>query len=105
MSVNRRKFLSVSALTAGSLGMSSSIFGRQLEEQETALDLPEAIRSLSPQLAGIVPITVAERKARIEKAQELMSQNKIDAILAGLSFLLAILAVSAMYARKEAKKK
>ena len=80
MSVNRRKFLTVSALTAGGLGMSSSVFGRQLDKTENALDLPEAIRSLSPKVAGIVPITVAERKARIAKAQELMSQNKIDAI-------------------------
>ncbi|MEY4919226.1 MAG: hypothetical protein RLZZ431_408, partial [Bacteroidota bacterium] len=68
MSVNRRKFLTVSALTAGGLGLSSSIFGRQHDEKE------------SPQVAGIVPISVAERKARIAKAQELMSQNKMDAI-------------------------
>ncbi len=80
MSVNRRKFLTVSALTAGGLGLSNSVFGRQQDETENALDLPEAIRSLSPQVAGIVPISVAERKARIAKAQELMSQNKMDAI-------------------------
>ena len=80
MSVNRRKFLSVSALTAGGLGLSSSIFGRQHDETENALDLPEAIRSLSPQMAGIVPISVGERKARIAKAQELMAKNKMDAI-------------------------
>ncbi|MEY3120624.1 MAG: hypothetical protein RL548_981 [Bacteroidota bacterium] len=55
MSVNRRKFLTVSALTAGGLGLSSSLFGRQLEEKEAA-GLPEAIRSLSPQVNGIVPM-------------------------------------------------
>jgi Xaa-Pro dipeptidase len=42
--------------------------------------LPEAIRSLRPQLEGIVPISVAERKERIAKAQALMFQNKMDAI-------------------------
>jgi Xaa-Pro dipeptidase len=78
MSVNRRKFLAVSALTAGSLGMSNALFGRQQDEREA--DLPEAIRSLSPKLGGIVPISVAERKARIAKAQELMAKNKMDAI-------------------------
>ena len=38
MSVNRRKFLTVSALTAGSLGLSNSIFGRQLDEKEQESD-------------------------------------------------------------------
>jgi len=80
MSVNRRKFLAVSALTAGSVGMSSTLFGRKLNETVPAEDLPEAIRSLSPQVNGIVPISVPERKSRIAKAQELMSQNKMDAI-------------------------
>jgi Xaa-Pro dipeptidase len=80
MSVNRRNFLAVSALTASGLGFSNSIFGKQLDPQETVVDLPEAIRSLRPQLEGIVPISVAERKERIAKAQALMSQNKMDAI-------------------------
>ncbi|MEY4097212.1 MAG: hypothetical protein RL170_56, partial [Bacteroidota bacterium] len=80
MSVNRRKFLAVSALTAGSVGMSSTLFGRKLKETEPAEDLPEAIRSLSPKDNDIVPITVAERKSRIAKAQELMAINKMDAI-------------------------
>jgi Xaa-Pro dipeptidase len=79
MSVNRRNFLAVSALTAGSLGLSSSIFGRQHDEKEGA-SLPKAIQSLSPLVNGIVPITVAERKSRIAKAQELMAKNKMDAI-------------------------
>jgi len=80
MSVNRRNFLAVSALTASGLGFSNSIFGKQLDPQETVVDLPEAIRSLRPQLEGIVPISVAERKERIAKAQALMFQNKMDAI-------------------------
>ena len=79
MSVNRRNFLAVSALTAGSLGLSNSIFGRQLDDKEASA-LPEAIRSLSPKDNDIVPITVAERKSRIAKAQELMAINKMDAI-------------------------
>ena len=80
MSVNRRKFLAVSALTAGSVGMSSTLFGRKLKETEPTEDLPEAIRSLSPKDNDIIPISVAERKSRIAKAQELMSINKMDAI-------------------------
>ena len=30
--------------------------------------------------ANVVPITLEERKARIEKAQKLMRENRIDAI-------------------------
>ena len=42
--------------------------------------IPKAIRDLQPMLSGIVPITVEERKQRIAKAQNLMQQEKMDAI-------------------------
>jgi Xaa-Pro dipeptidase len=80
MTVNRRKFIGISALTAGSLGWSSSLLASQSNSQEISNDLPEAIRSLQPSMGDIVPISVTERKNRIGKAQQLMSQYKMDAI-------------------------
>jgi Xaa-Pro dipeptidase len=47
------------------------------------------ISELKPMLDGVEPITVAERQARIAKAQRLMAQNHIDAayVEAGTSLL------------------
>jgi Xaa-Pro dipeptidase len=80
MSFNRRKFISLTALTAGTLGVSNRIFGAGVNEAEIEANLPKAIRDLQPMVAGIVPITVEERKQRIAKAQELMAREKMDAI-------------------------
>jgi Xaa-Pro dipeptidase len=80
MSFNRRKFIALTALTAGTLGVSNRIFGAGLNEPENEANLPKAIRDLQPMVAGIVPITVEERKQRIAKAQELMAREKMDAI-------------------------
>ncbi len=41
---------------------------------------PEAIRKLTRMTGGIVPISLDERRSRIEKARRLMRENKIDAI-------------------------
>ncbi len=80
MSFNRRKFIALTALTTGTLGVSNRIFGAGLNEPENEANLPKAIRDLQPMVAGIVPITVEERKQRIAKAQELMAREKMDAI-------------------------
>ncbi|MEI7587854.1 MAG: Xaa-Pro peptidase family protein [Chitinophagia bacterium] len=80
MSFNRRKFISLSALTAGTLGVSNRIFGANTSTFDKEAMIPKAIRDLQPMLSGIVPITVEERKQRIAKAQNLMQQEKMDAI-------------------------
>lgn len=43
--------------------------------------MPEAIRALTPMKDGVVPISVDERRARIEKARSLMADNRIDALM------------------------
>jgi Xaa-Pro aminopeptidase len=43
-------------------------------------DVPESIRKLQKMTDGIVPISLAERRDRIEKARRLMRENHIDAI-------------------------
>jgi Xaa-Pro dipeptidase len=62
--MNRRTFMAVAA--AGMAG---------------AQEVPDAIKKLRPMLDGVQPITDTERRARIEKAQRLMRENKIDAIV------------------------
>jgi Xaa-Pro dipeptidase len=80
MSINRRKFLGISALGSGALAFTQDIFGRNRIHQDIEYDLPKEIRDLKPMVDGVVPITVEERKQRIAKAQQLMDQQKIDAI-------------------------
>src|SRR5271168_2633877 len=65
--MNRRMFLAVAAAGAANLA--------------AAQDAPDEIRKLRPMLDRIQPITHAERRARIDKAQRLMQGNKIDAIV------------------------
>jgi len=65
--MNRRVFLATAAGAAA-----------QFSE---AQDVPEAIRKLRPMLDGVKPITDAERRARIDKAQRLMGENKLDAVV------------------------
>jgi Xaa-Pro dipeptidase len=51
-----------------------------IESIQRRQDIPGLIQRLRPMTAGIVPITDDERKARIAKAQQLMVQNRLDAI-------------------------
>ncbi|MGI9137633.1 MAG: aminopeptidase P family N-terminal domain-containing protein, partial [Sediminibacterium sp.] len=80
MSHNRRKFLSLTALSAGAMTLSSSVFGKNNIDRQWDDELPRSIRDLVPMKEGIVPITIEERKQRIQKAQAIMEREKIDAI-------------------------
>jgi Xaa-Pro dipeptidase len=42
--------------------------------------VPEAIRNLRPMTEGVHPITLEERRGRIEKARQLMDEHKIGAV-------------------------
>ena len=80
MNHNRRKFLSMAAVSATAVTFSNNIFGRDQSRKNWDDDLPKIIRDLSPLTDGIIPISVEERKQRIAKAQQLMEQEKLDAI-------------------------
>ena len=85
MPLDRRRFLESAALSAGSLALACSprAPGGTLAATSSAddsLKLPDAIRALTPMTNGIVPIGDDERKRRIEKAQRLMTENRMDAI-------------------------
>jgi Xaa-Pro dipeptidase len=80
MPLNRRSFLGLTALGAGSLAVSKNAIGRDPFVHEQDDMLPGPIRDLRPMVDGVVPISVEERKQRIAKAQQLMSEQKMDAI-------------------------
>lgn len=81
MKINRRKFLGTAAVGGGAMAIASCAGGTTETPAPAATSaLHPAIAELKPMTDGIVKITVAERKARITRAQELMAQQKIDAI-------------------------
>ena len=69
MSLKRRDFIRLSAGSTLLAGMPSIV-----------KPLPSALDHLQP-LADALPITTAERLTRIEKAQRLMAENKIEALI------------------------
>jgi Xaa-Pro aminopeptidase len=73
MNTNRRLFLkSSAAATIGAAAASATADAGQA---------PPSFNALRPMTDGIVPITIADRRGRIEKAKRLMAENRIDAIV------------------------
>ena len=71
MRMSKRDFLALSGVTAG-----AALVGACTPKETAAPEPP-----LSSLVGDVVPITVEERLARIAKAQRLMAENNIDAIL------------------------
>ena len=84
MCTDRRDFLRLSAGLAGATLFGSSLAHADSEvaepEPQQQSNQPEAVRRLTRMTADVVPITLEERKGRIEKAQRLMREKRIDAI-------------------------
>src|SRR5829696_9547110 len=81
MCTDRRDFLRLSAGIAGATLFGSSLayaHGESIEPQQGSQ--PEAIRRLRRMTDNVVPITMEERKSRIDKAQRLMREQHVDAI-------------------------
>ena len=70
--MQRRNFIVQSAALAGAaaVGRHAALF-----------DVPELSAAEAPRLSSAPPITDEERRARIEKARQLMRQNSIDAMV------------------------
>ncbi len=82
MCTDRRDFLRQSAALAG-----ATLLGQTLAYADEAEPLvnqqretPGAIRKLKKMTDGVAPISLDERRGRIEKARRLMRANKMDAI-------------------------
>jgi len=84
MCTDRRDFLRLSAGIAGATLFGSSQAGAHSDAPDPfepqQRNQPEAVRQLRRMTDGVVPITLEERKGRIEKAQRLMREQHIDAI-------------------------
>jgi Xaa-Pro dipeptidase len=79
MSLKRRDFI---RLSAGSAALTSSVFyGMPSFASPAATPKGTILDKLKPMTDDIVPITIEERKSRIEMAQRLMVENKIEALL------------------------
>lgn len=74
MSLKRRDFIKLSAAGTTIFGLSSFKFLPQ-DSKGTPLE------NLKPMTDDVVPISVDERKLRVAKAQRLMKENKIEAII------------------------
>src|SRR5437762_2553690 len=78
---DRRDLLRLSAGIAGATLLGSSFGYAHTESPEPQQGpQPEAIRRLHRMTDNVVPITLDERKGRIDKAQRLMREQRIDAI-------------------------
>jgi Xaa-Pro dipeptidase len=74
----RRKFLQTSAVAAGAALTTSPLRAQDAAACQTPPPAIAALKSMKPQ---VKPISNHERRARIENAQRLMRENKLDAIL------------------------
>lgn len=76
MTIKRRNFIGLTSLAAAGLvtGFSSSNSEPQTKTSMTAT-------GLKPMTDDVVPIGVAEREARIAKAQRLLLENKMEALI------------------------
>ena len=79
MCTDRRDFLRLSAGVAGAMLLGPSIVNVD-GESPLSSNLPEPIRQLRKMTDDVGPISLEERKSRIEKARRLMTDNRIDAI-------------------------
>lgn len=82
---SRRQFLTA-ATTAGAavaLGARPASASASLDDGLALQpdDMPPAIRALRPMKDGVVPISVAERQGRIEKARRLLRETGADALM------------------------
>jgi Xaa-Pro dipeptidase len=81
MCTDRRDFLRLSAGVAGATLLGSSARAETTEPNPIQQrELPASIRKLRRMMDGVVPISMDERRSRIEDARRLMREYKIDAI-------------------------
>ena len=78
MSIKRRDFIK---LSAGSAATGAAMFSGVTAFSSTANNKYPFLDSLKKMTDDVVPISLQERLRRIEKAQRLMTENKINALL------------------------
>lgn len=80
--LSRRKFIGTSSLalagTACGVGVQGTV---QAGPTPVGTKLPPSIAALTSMTAQATPITVAERRGRLERARALMGNNRLDAVI------------------------
>ncbi|MCC6317573.1 MAG: aminopeptidase P family protein [Gemmatimonadaceae bacterium] len=79
--LTRRTFLATSTVAAAGAACAPRSGEASAQDGASSTDLPPAIAALTPMKEGVVPISVDERKARLEKARRLMTENGLSAIM------------------------
>jgi Xaa-Pro dipeptidase len=77
MSIKRRDFISLTAVTAAA-GLITGLNSCDTDQQK---ETTGSTTGLKPIAGDAVPITVSEREARIAKAQRLLAEQKIEALI------------------------
>ncbi|MBP6772582.1 MAG: aminopeptidase P family protein, partial [Gemmatimonadaceae bacterium] len=79
----RREVLAAGATAAAGMVFGTSVLeaASPLDDAQPASSMPPAIRALSSMKGQVKPISVDERRARLEKARGLMRANGIDALM------------------------
>lgn len=86
MLLTRRKFIKVGGLSITTLGFTSTLFSSPQKTGQAAL---------SNMVKGVKPLTPEDYEQRLDKAQQLMAQHKIDGLfLSGSTNLLYFTSVS-----------
>jgi len=78
MAIKRRDFINLTAIataTGLATGIGSCTSNEQTKEKRSAID------DLQSMTKDVIPITVEERQARIEKAQRLLKEQKMEALI------------------------
>jgi Xaa-Pro dipeptidase len=75
-------------MAAGGAALAASV-SREAAAQALVDDLPPAVRALQPMNSGVSPITVEEHRQRLARAQRLLVDAGLDAIVVGPGSSLA----------------
>lgn len=90
MTIKRRDFISLTAIAAAT-GVATGFNSCSADHQK---EIAGSKDTLKPMTGGVLPISLSEREARIAKAQRLLSENKMDALLldagTGLNYFTGI---------------
>lgn len=79
--ISRRRFVETSTLALAGTACGTTAGAGASPAQDDSAGLPPAIAALTSMRDLATPISVDERRARLEKARRLMAQNGIDSIL------------------------
>lgn len=79
--ISRRRFVETSTLALAGTACGTGARAGASSAQDDAAGLPPALAALTSMKDLATPISVDERRARLEKARRLMTQNGIDSML------------------------